>query len=93
MAVQVRETAPGAARFGRGTAARPHLYVVDLASAPALPFAPGRPDLRSVSDRRQALRRRRLGRRLRQAGEAAGWAAGSAILIGLVLGGMAGLLH
>lgn len=85
MAIQVRETAPGGARYGGVAAARPHLYVVDL-PIPTIATP-------SISDRRHALRRRRLGRRLRQAGEAAGWAAGSAILVGLVLAGMAGLIH
>ena len=88
MAVQVRETAPRQAPFGRASA-RPHLYVIDL-PAPAAHLAPA---AGSVAHRRLALRRRRMARRLRQAGEAAGWAAGSAILFGLVAAGMAGLIH
>lgn len=74
-----------------GGAPKPHLYVIDFTAAPAhaLPGA-GAP---TIDMRRLALRRRRLNRRLRRAGEAVGWAAGSAALAVTVIAGMAGLLH
>lgn len=59
---------------------RPNLYVIDL----------GHPT-NELTNRRSLLRRRRLARRARQAAEAAVWLAGSAALMVVVLGGLAGL--
>ena len=85
MAVQVRPSEQAGSSY---PLVRPHLYVIDFTANP-----PASNPHRSILDRRQALRRRRMARRLRQAGEAAGWAAGSALLLALVLSGLAGLLH
>jgi len=59
---------------------RPHLDVFD----PVRQLDPS-------DSRFQALRRRRLARRARQAAEAGVWLAGTAGLIIVVLGGLAGL--
>ncbi len=81
MAVQVGITEQG------GLSTRPQLYVIDCDSLTAENAS------LSINDRRQALRRRRHGGRVRQALSAAGWAAGSFVLVVLVLAGMAGLRY
>lgn len=88
MAVQVIGTESTESAFGAPVLTpRPHLYVIDFTHAvPELP-AP------TIDTRRHALRRRRLSRKLRGAGEAAGWAAGSAALMVMVFAGLAGLIH
>ena len=78
MAVQVAHDEPAVRR--------PHLYVVDFEHAPSRTVVrpPRHPQLLS-------FRRKRMLRRLRQAGAAATWAAGSAMLVLVLLGGLAGL--
>lgn len=92
MAVQVNGTEQVTAAIGHELASsRPRLYVIDF-TAPAFPGTAQRVPA-SVLSRRQAIRRRRMARRMRQAGAAAGWAAGSALLLAMVFVGLAGLLH
>lgn len=68
---------------------RPHLYVIDFTRPrpAAPPHVAGHPR----SDQLAHLRRRRRVRRLHQAGSVASWAGASAILLFLLLGGLAGL--
>ena len=88
MAVQVIGSERTESAFATVAAApRPHLYVIDFTHGAAALPAP------TIDIRRHALRRRRLSRRLRQAGEAVGWAAGSAVLMAMVFAGLAGLIH
>jgi hypothetical protein len=66
--------------------AQPHLYVIDFSSSAIDQAARAHPYPHLI-----ALRRRRLIRRLRQAGAVVCWAGGSAALAMVVLGGIAGL--
>lgn len=63
---------------------RPHLYVIDFSRPQPNRRLPRHPQA-------AAWRRRRLTRRLRQAGEAVSWTAGVAVLLLIVIGGLAGL--
>ena len=68
---------------------RPHLYVIDLTR----PRPAARPHVagHGRGDQLAHLRRRRRLRRLQQAGSVASWAGASAVLLFLLLGGLAGL--
>lgn len=67
---------------------RPYLYTVDVPARPALSVVENWQDNHPTI---VLLRRRRLFRRLRRAGEAVGWAAASAALLMVVLSALAGL--
>lgn len=75
MAVRVSATGPQAKA---GSLATPRLYVINF-------------DHNSDHDRQQAIRHRRLVRRVRRAISAAIWAATSVVLLIFVLVGIAGL--
>ncbi len=80
MAVQVN----GRRAESYGRPQRPHLYVISNPMPAETGTAGDHPQL-------AVIRRRRLARRLRRALRAAAWAAGFAVLLLLVLDGLAGL--
>ena len=87
MAVQVGNSkrSPGINRAPGPRHHQPRLYVIDFTR-------PARLATR-IPPHVAMFRRQRLLRRLRRAGAALSWAAGAAVLMLLLIGGLAGLLH